>query len=132
MLDLALFCSAVMSDNLATRFYWSKWLTFSFATLLQLSSGLGYTFSIYSNDLKRHFKCVLLVSDVTVPTAHKDAGKTSIDPRRCLCTQLEPAADSSDWDSMQCGRLLSSFCWIVLRQHEGIRLVGRRLLMLPA
>ena len=48
-----------MSDSLATRFYWSKWLTFSFATLLQLSSGLGYTFSIYSNDLKRHFKCVL-------------------------------------------------------------------------
>jgi MFS family permease len=44
-----------MTDNLATRFYWSKWLTFSFATLLQLSSGLGYTFSIYSNDLKRHF-----------------------------------------------------------------------------
>lgn len=38
-------------------FYWSKWLTFSFATLLQLSSGLGYTFSIYSNDLKHHFKC---------------------------------------------------------------------------
>jgi hypothetical protein len=77
MLDLALFCSAVMSDNLATRFYWSKWLTFSFATLLQLSSGLGYTFSIYSNDLKRHFKCVLLVPDVTVPFAHKAAGKTS-------------------------------------------------------
>mmetsp|Transcript_14199 Transcript_14199/g.42879 ORF Transcript_14199/g.42879 Transcript_14199/m.42879 type:complete len:728 (-) Transcript_14199:369-2552(-) len=35
--------------------YWSKWLTFSFAALLQLSSGLGYTFSIYSNDLKKHF-----------------------------------------------------------------------------
>lgn len=40
--------------------YWSKWLTFSFAALLQLSSGLGYTFSIYSNDLKKHFKCACL------------------------------------------------------------------------
>ena len=36
--------------------YWSKWLTFSFAALLQLSSGLGYTFSIYSTDLKKHFR----------------------------------------------------------------------------
>jgi hypothetical protein len=45
-----------MADNAPTGFYWSKWLTFSFATLLQLSSGLGYTFSIYSNDLKHHFK----------------------------------------------------------------------------
>lgn len=35
--------------------YWSKWLTFSCAALLQLSSGLGYTFSIYSNDLKKQF-----------------------------------------------------------------------------
>lgn len=92
MLDLALFCSTVMSDNLATRFYWSKWLTFSFATLLQLSSGLGYTFSIYSNDLKRHFKCVLLVPDVTVPFAHKDAGKTST---------IHAAVCARSWDQQQ-------------------------------
>ena len=37
-------------------FYFSKWLTFSAAAMLQLSAGLGYTFSIYSNDLKTHFK----------------------------------------------------------------------------
>lgn len=35
--------------------YWSKWLTFCAAAFLQLSSGLGYTFSIYSNDLKKQF-----------------------------------------------------------------------------
>ena len=40
-------------------FYFSKWLTFSAAAMLQLSAGLGYTFSIYSNALKTHFKCVL-------------------------------------------------------------------------
>ena len=39
-------------------FYFSKWLTFSAAAMLQLSAGLGYTFSIYSNALKTHFKCV--------------------------------------------------------------------------
>ena len=39
------------------RFYFSKWLTFSAAAMLQLSAGLGYTFSIYSNDLKEHFGC---------------------------------------------------------------------------
>jgi len=38
-------------------FYFSKWLTFSAAAMLQLSAGLGYTFSIYSNALKTHFKC---------------------------------------------------------------------------
>jgi hypothetical protein len=38
-------------------FYFSKWLTFSAAAMLQLSAGLVYTFSIYSNALKTHFKC---------------------------------------------------------------------------
>lgn len=47
----------MMGTDVTKGFWWSKWLTFSFATLLQLSSGLGYTFSIYSNDLKHHFKC---------------------------------------------------------------------------
>eukprot|EP00884_Botryococcus_braunii_P011942 jgi/Botrbrau1/20749/Bobra.0058s0077.1 len=35
--------------------YWSKWLTFSAATLVMLSAGLGYTFSVWSNMLKTHF-----------------------------------------------------------------------------
>jgi Nodulin-like len=36
--------------------YWSKWLTFSAATLVMLSAGLSYTFSVWSNMLKTHFK----------------------------------------------------------------------------
>lgn len=57
-----------MADAAPTGFYWSKWLTFSFATLLQLSSGLGYTFSIYSTDLKKHFQCALSIS---CPAVHR-------------------------------------------------------------
>ena len=44
-------------SGVGQRFYFSKWLTFSAAAMLQLSAGLGYTFSIYSNDLKEHFGC---------------------------------------------------------------------------
>ena len=36
-------------------FYFSKWLTFSAAAIIYLNSGLAYTFSIYSENLKERF-----------------------------------------------------------------------------
>ena len=36
-------------------FYFSKWLSFSAATLVMMSAGLVYTFSIYSETVKHRF-----------------------------------------------------------------------------
>ena len=37
-------------------FYFSKWMCFSAAAIVMISAGLAYTFSVYSHELKLHFK----------------------------------------------------------------------------
>ena len=64
--------SGDQSSRRKEPFYFSKWLTFSAAAMLQLSAGLGYTFSIYSNALKSHFKCV--------PASHVNHGLLGVEP----------------------------------------------------
>lgn len=36
--------------------YINKWHTLTAAILVQFAAGLGYSFSLYSDDLKRHFE----------------------------------------------------------------------------
>lgn len=40
--------------NPRKRFYLSKWVAFSCSTLLMLSAGLQYAFSVYGDALQRH------------------------------------------------------------------------------
>ncbi len=133
-----------MADAAPTGFYWSKWLTFSFATLLQLSSGLGYTFSIYSTDLKKHFQCVLSIS---CPAVHRTCCRichavlrraplsscmahrmvpTGV-PSRLLVdchTQLVSGANRRRRHSMQRRRVHAAGGGHLLRLHEALQLVG--------
>ena len=46
----------VAMANPTKRFYLSKWVAFSCATLLMLSAGLQYAFSVYGDALQRHLE----------------------------------------------------------------------------
>jgi hypothetical protein len=54
------------------KFYWSKWVTFSCATLLMLSAGLQYAFSVYGEPLRQSLH--LSAEDLSMLGAFSNAG----------------------------------------------------------
>jgi Nodulin-like len=54
------------------RYYFSKWVTFSCATLLMLSAGLQYAFSVYGEPLQRELQ--LPNGDLATLGAFSNAG----------------------------------------------------------
>jgi hypothetical protein len=54
------------------KLYWSKWVTFSCATLLMLSAGLQYAFSVYGEPLVKSVH--LKTADLSTLGAFSNAG----------------------------------------------------------
>jgi hypothetical protein len=73
--------------------YINKWHTLTAAIIVQFAAGLGYSFSLYSDDLKQRFGC----GHASLPSAHTLAAATAlsirkVEKRKTLALNLVPKA----------------------------------------